>query len=213
MLNSVALMGRLTRDPELKTTPGGKSVCTVTLAVERDFADANGVREADFIDVVAWGKTAEFVARYFHKGLLVSCQGRLQARKWRDRYEQNRTAVEVTAEHMYFAERSERPAPGGSDSGASQRSVRGGREGETGAAQPSGGAGKEAGWHFQRQAADVAAPEYAGDLYRGGASGDADKPGAWGAEARDRLFQAYNEGAWELPQSDFAGMEDEDVPF
>lgn len=58
MLNQISIMGRLTRDPELKTTPAGKSVCTITLAVERDFADTNGVREADFIDVVCWGRTA-----------------------------------------------------------------------------------------------------------------------------------------------------------
>ena len=63
MLNQISIMGRLTRDPELKTTQAGKSVCTITLAVERDFADPNGVREADFIDVVCWGRTAEFVSR------------------------------------------------------------------------------------------------------------------------------------------------------
>ena len=81
MLNVIALMGRLTREPELRVTPGGTSVCTVTLAVERDYVERGGERETDYIDVVSWGKTAEFVARYFRKGLLVGCQGRLQTRK------------------------------------------------------------------------------------------------------------------------------------
>ena len=73
MLNVIALMGRLTREPELRVTPGGTSVCTVTLAVERDYVERGGERETDYIDVVSWGKTAEFVARYFRKGLLVGC--------------------------------------------------------------------------------------------------------------------------------------------
>lgn len=72
MLNNIIIMGRLTREPELKTTQAGKSVCTITLAVERDFADPNGVREADFIDVVCWRHTAEFVAKWFRKGQLIS---------------------------------------------------------------------------------------------------------------------------------------------
>lgn len=204
MLNQVVLMGRLTRDPELKRTPAGVAVCTVTLAVERDFADENGVREADFIDVVCWRQKAEFAARNFYKGLLVACEGRLQTRKWRDRYEQNRVSVEVAAEQLYFAERAERPVPDGSNAGANQRGIRGGRGGKIGAEQPSGEAGKDAEWGFRRQAADVTtdAPGYTGDLYR-------DAAGNYGTTEHDRLVRAYND----LPQSDFAGMDDEEVPF
>lgn len=108
MLNRVVLMGRLCRDPEIKTTRGGVPVCTVTLACERDYADENGVREADFLDVVCWRQTAEFVGRYFRKGLLIACEGRLQARSWTDKQGQKRVTYEVIADHAYFAERAER---------------------------------------------------------------------------------------------------------
>ena len=107
MLNKTILMGRLTRDPELKRTKAGVAVCTITLAVDRDFRDENDVREADFIDVVAWRGTAELVARYFRKGLLVAVEGRLQSRRWKDKFEQNRVSLEVIADSVYFAERAD----------------------------------------------------------------------------------------------------------
>lgn len=121
MLNSISLLGRLTRDPELKHTPQGVAVCTITLAVERDRTGPDGRREADFIDVVAWRGTAELVARWFRKGLLVAVTGRLQSRRWEDQYDQHRTSWEVVAESVYFAERAKRgqaapeaaPAPSG----------------------------------------------------------------------------------------------------
>lgn len=112
MLNRIILMGRLTRDPELKTTPQGVSVCTVTLAVERAFVRQGEQRETDFIDVVAWRQTAEFVSKYFRKGLLVAVEGRLQSRKWKDKYDQNRVSFEVIADNVYFAERAEKPESG-----------------------------------------------------------------------------------------------------
>ena len=87
MLNKVILMGRLTRDPELRYTPQNVPVCTITLAVDRDFTRSGEQRETDFIDVVAWRNTAEFVAKWFRKGLLVACEGRLQTRKWKDKFE------------------------------------------------------------------------------------------------------------------------------
>ncbi len=108
MLNKICLMGRLTREPELKHTQGGVAVCTITLACERDFVGQDGRREADFIDVVCWRGTAELVARWFRKGLLVAVEGRLQSRKWADQYGQNRTGWEVVADSVYFAERAER---------------------------------------------------------------------------------------------------------
>ena len=111
MLNSISIMGRLTRDPELKHTPQGVPVCTVTLACERDYAGPDGRREADFIDVVCWRQTAEFVSRWFRKGLLVAVEGRLQSRRWADSYGQNRTSHEVVADSVYFAEKTERGNP------------------------------------------------------------------------------------------------------
>lgn len=105
MLNKVILMGRLTRDPELRYTPQNVPVCTITLAVDRDFTRQGEQRETDFIDVVAWRSTAEFVSKWFRKGLLVACEGRLQTRKWKDKFEQNRVSFEVIADNVYFAER------------------------------------------------------------------------------------------------------------
>ena len=105
MLNKVILMGRLTRDPELRYTPQNVPVCTITLAVDRDFTRSGEQRETDFIDVVAWRNTAEFVAKWFRKALLVACEGRLQTRKWKDKFEQNRVSFEVIADSVYFAER------------------------------------------------------------------------------------------------------------
>lgn len=103
MLNTVSLMGRLTKAPELKTTQSGVSVCSITLAVERDFAPQGQAKETDFIDIVAWRQTADFLAKYFDKGQLAAVSGRLQTRTWQDRDGQNRKAVEVIAEHVYFA--------------------------------------------------------------------------------------------------------------
>lgn len=105
MLNKIILMGRLTRDPELRHTLQDVPVCTITLAVERDRAPHGEQREVDFIDVVAWRSTAEFVDKYFHKGQLVACEGRLQGRRWKDKFEQNRVTLEVIADSVYFAER------------------------------------------------------------------------------------------------------------
>lgn len=100
MLNNVTLMGRLTKDPELRHTQNGKPVCAFTLACERDFGD----RVADFFEVVAWNNTAEFVSKYFAKGQLVAVKGRLQARTWEDKHDQKRKETEIIAESVYFAE-------------------------------------------------------------------------------------------------------------
>lgn len=105
MLNNVILMGRLTADPELKTTASNISVVPFTLAVERNFADKqSGQRQTDFIDIVAWRNTADFVARYFRKGQLVAVQGSLQTRSYEDKNGNKRKAIEVIAENCYFAE-------------------------------------------------------------------------------------------------------------
>jgi single-strand DNA-binding protein len=178
MLNSISIMGRLTREPELKHTQGGVAVCTITLACERDFVGQDGRREADFIDVVCWRGTAELVARWFRKGLLVAVEGRLQSRKWSDQYGQNRTGWEVVADSVYFAERAERdgpsqpPAAAALPNGASQgAALRGGHREPREDLRP-----------VDPSRADIQA-DYTGDLYQ-------------------------------LPQDDFAGLDDdEDVPF
>ena len=104
MLNKAILMGRLTSDPELRSTPQNRTVASFTIACERDFKGPNGERQTDFLDIVAWGKTAEFVSRYFTKGQLVAVAGRIQTRTWTDKQENKRKNVEVLAEEVHFAE-------------------------------------------------------------------------------------------------------------
>jgi single-strand DNA-binding protein len=105
MLNHITLMGRLVSDPELRTTPGGVMVATVRLAVDRDFKNKQtGERETDFINVVAWRQTAEFISRYFTKGRMAVVEGRLQIRPYTDRDGNKRTAAEVVAENIYFGD-------------------------------------------------------------------------------------------------------------
>ena len=104
-LNRVILMGRLTDTPDCKKTPGGVSVCSFTLAVERNYKDRDGNRQTDFLDIVAWRQTAEFVARYFDKGMQVAVEGALQTRSYEDRQGNKRKAVEVVADQVYFADR------------------------------------------------------------------------------------------------------------
>ncbi len=113
MLNRVVIMGRLVADPELRTTPGGVTVATIRLAVDRDFKNKQtGERETDFINVVAWRQTAEFVSRYFAKGRMAVVEGRLQIRPYTDRDGNKRTAAEVVAENVYFGD-SKRDGDGG----------------------------------------------------------------------------------------------------
>ena len=102
MLNQIILHGRLTENPELKTTNNGKYVASFTLAVERDFS-TDGEKETDFINIVAWGKTAEFIGKYFIKGQQMLVNGRLQVRKWQNQNGENRYSTEVLAEKVYFA--------------------------------------------------------------------------------------------------------------
>ena len=113
MLNRIILMGRLARDPELRHTQTGTPVASFRLAVDRDFKDKNtGEKATDWIDVVAWRQTAEFVSRYFTKGRLAVVEGRLQMRDWTDRDGNKRTSAEVVADNVYFGD-SKRDAEGG----------------------------------------------------------------------------------------------------
>ena len=100
MLNKAILMGRLTADPEMRSTQSGKKVCSFTLAVNRQGKDAG----TDWIDIVAWEKTAEFVCKYFTKGQQVAVAGRIQTRSWEDKDGNKRKTVEVVAEEVHFAE-------------------------------------------------------------------------------------------------------------
>ena len=102
MLNKVVLMGRLTSAPELKTTGSGISVCSFALAVDRNYAKQGAERQTDFINVVAWRQTAEFICRYFAKGQLIALDGSLQSRTYQDRDGNNRSVTEVIADNVYF---------------------------------------------------------------------------------------------------------------
>ena len=116
MLNKIFIMGRLTRDPELRRTQSGTAVTSFSLAVDRDFKSQSGEKETDFIDVVAWRSTAEFVAKYFTKGRMAVVEGRLQIRDWKDREGNNRRSAEVVADNVYFGD-SKRDAEGGGSYG------------------------------------------------------------------------------------------------
>jgi len=104
MLNKIILMGRLTRDPELKRTPSGTAVTSFSLAVDRDFKSQSGEKETDFIDIVAWRNTAEFVSKYFSKGRVAVVEGRLQIRDWTDKEGGKRRTAEVVADNVYFGD-------------------------------------------------------------------------------------------------------------
>lgn len=104
MLNKVFVMGRLTRDPELRRTQSGTAVASFSLAVDRDYKSQSGEKETDFFDVVAWRSTGEFVAKYFTKGRMAVVEGRLQVRLWQDKDGNNRRSTEIIAENIYFGD-------------------------------------------------------------------------------------------------------------
>ena len=102
MLNTAILMGRLTADPELKTTQNGVSVTSFCVAVDRRFQRQGEEKQTDFINVVAWRQTADFVSRYFHKGSMIAVQGSIQTRNYEDKNGNKRTAVEIVADNVSF---------------------------------------------------------------------------------------------------------------
>ena len=102
MFNHVVLIGRLTAEPELKTTNSGTAVCSFSLAVDRQFKDQNGNKQVDFLNVVTWKGTAEFVAKYFHKGSAIGVAGSIQTRPWTDKDGNKRTATEIVADRAFF---------------------------------------------------------------------------------------------------------------
>jgi single-strand DNA-binding protein len=111
MLNNVAVMGRLARDPEMRQTTTGKSVASFTIACDRGRRDANGQSVCDWLYIVAWDKTAEFICKYFQKGSLIVIDGRLQTRQYQDKNGQNRTAVEIVAQNVNFCGSKESTSP------------------------------------------------------------------------------------------------------
>ena len=119
MLNKIFIMGRLTRDPELRTTNSGTSVASFSLAVDRNYKGADGEKETDFIDCVAWRQTGEFAAKYFAKGRMAVVEGRLQIRPWTDKEGNNRRSAGVIVDNMYFGDSK--------------------RDGDTGGARPASG--------------------------------------------------------------------------
>ena len=125
MLNRIILMGRLTRDPELRRTQSGTAVASFSLAVDRDFKNQSGEKETDFVDIVAWRSSAEFVSRYFTKGRMAVVEGRLQIRSWQDRDGNKRRSAEVVADNVYFGD-SKRDGAGGSYGGGSGQPPAGG---------------------------------------------------------------------------------------
>lgn len=105
MLNHITIMGRLTKDPELRRTGSGVAVASFTVAVDRDFVDKqSGEKETDFIPCVAWRQTGEFVSKYFSKGRMIVVSGRLQVRRWKNDEGENRSATEIVADNVYFGD-------------------------------------------------------------------------------------------------------------
>ena len=105
MLNHIVIMGRLTRDPELRRTGSGIAVASFSVAVERDFSGRDGgEKETDFIDCVAWRQTGEFVSKYFTKGRMIVVSGRLQIRSWTDKDGNKRRSAEIIVDNVYFAD-------------------------------------------------------------------------------------------------------------
>lgn len=111
MLNHIVIMGRLTRDVELRRTGSGIAVASFTVAVDRDFAEKGKEKETDFIECVAWRQAGEFVSKHFFKGSMIVVSGRLQIRKWQDKDGNKRQTAEIVADNCYFGENKKSEAP------------------------------------------------------------------------------------------------------
>ena len=148
MLNHIVIMGRLTRDPELRRTGSGIAVASFTVAVDRDFGGRDGgEKETDFIDCVAWRHTGEFVSKYFTKGSMIVVSGRLQIRGWTDKDGNKRRTAEVVADNCYFGESkrgSEGGSYGGNTYGGNSYGSNNGGYSNNSYGQPSGGFGSYA---------------------------------------------------------------------
>lgn len=204
MLNHIVLMGRLTRDPELRRTGSGVAVASFTLAVDRDFGGRDGgERETDFIDIVAWRSTAEFVSKYFAKGRMAVVSGRLQIRGWTDKEGNKRRSAEVVADNVYF--------------GDSKRDNDNGYAQSFGGGQNYGGSQTFAGQQQGYQAPQYnGAPNYGGQQGFGGGFGEANYGGQQGFGGGQPNYGApAAQPAPAAAPGDFAIMEDDDseLPF
>lgn len=166
MLNHIVLMGRLTRDPELRRTGTGIAVASFSLAVDRDYGSKEtGEKETDFIDIVAWRSTAEFVSKYFTKGRMAVVSGRLQIRNWNDKDGNKRRSAEVVADNVYFGDSKRDTESGGSYT-----------TGGYNAAPPASGYGAAPGYGGAPNYGS--APNYGGAPSFGGAPGYSPAPAA-----------------------------------
>lgn len=132
MLNKIIVMGRLTRDPELRCTQSGLAVTSFSVACDRDLKSQSGEKETDFIDVVAWRQTAEFVCKYFSKGRMAVVEGRLQLRDWTDNNGNKRRSAEIVASNVYFGDSKKDGDTGPQNSYAPQHQSYGSPCGDTG---------------------------------------------------------------------------------
>ena len=201
MLNTVMLMGRLTKDPEIRRTDSGKSVASFSVAVDRDFAPEGQEKETDFLDCVAWKGTADFIGKYFQKGSMIIVQGRLQKRSWTDKEGNKRYTVEVVANQVWFGE--------------SKKSQEGGNttQGQYGHPGAAGGAG---GYQNQHQGYGYQAPRQGYDpnsYERQVNAPQYNQQGFGGYQVQGFQGQVYQPN--HPPQGSFAQMtgDDEQLPF
>ena len=195
MLNHIVLMGRLTRDPELRRTGSGVAVATFSIAVDRDFSNsATGERETDFIDIVTWRSTAEFVSKYFAKGRMAVVSGRLQIRTWNDKEGNKRRSAEVIADNVYFGDSRREGAENGFNAYGNA---------------PAGNAPQYGG---NAPAYGGNAPQYGGNAPQYG--GNAPQYGGNGYTPANNGY-GYSAPQAPAPASDFAMIEDDDsqLPF
>lgn len=139
MLNKIIVMGRLTRDPELRRTQSGLAVTSFSVACDRDFKSQSGEKETDFIDIVAWRSTAEFVSKYFAKGRMAVIEGRLQLRDWTDGDGNKRRSAEVVADNIYFGDSKRDGDSGGYQYGSYQSQGYGAAPANSYSGAPTGG--------------------------------------------------------------------------
>ena len=198
MLNVAIIMGRLTRDPELRRTNSGKPVASFTVAVDRDFAPEGQEKETDFIDCVAWQGTAEFVNKYFHKGSMIVVNGRLQLRNWTDKEGNKRRTAEILASNVYFGE--SKKSQEGSNQTHNQNSYQASTGAPTSYQNP-----MPQGYGYQQPAPQQGYPQYNGPQYN------------------QQGFGGYSQGGYQTPgyqpphppQGSFAPIEGDDgqLPF
>ena len=215
MLNRIIIMGRMTRDPELRRTQSGIAVTSFRVAVDRDFRGPNGEQETDFIDVVAWRNQAEFVSKYFSRGRMIIVEGQLQIRDWTDKEGQKRRNAEIVADRIRFGE-SKRDADSeyGGSSGYSSGGSSSYASGYGGNSSPSYGGNSAPGYGGSNASGygGSGAPSYGGSSTPG--YGGSSASGFGGGNAPG--YGAAPAPGYGSSQSDFAELseeEDGDLPF